>query len=83
MMLFTFDPLSLAPHMYTAGSSGGRPIFRTGSLKSSHELISPSSSAGAISVHSVTHNARKFPFDELDEDGSHSDDDEEDDGSWI
>ena len=74
--------------MFVIGSST-RPIFRTSSLKSSHELISPSSqsSVSAASMHSTaSHKAKEFRFDELDEDGSHSDEEEEDediDGSWI
>lgn len=59
-----------------------QPIVRTRSLKTSHELISPSSSGGAIGLPLAVH--KGIPFDELDEDGSHSDDDNsDDDGSWI
>ena len=69
--------------------SSTRPIFRTSSLKTSHELISPSSQSSAASMHSAAsyNKAKEFRFDELDEDGSHSDEDEEEDdndnGSWI
>lgn len=59
-----------------------QPIVRTRSLKTPHELISPSSSGVALSMHSAMH--KGIPFDELDEDDSHSDEDKsDDDGSWI
>ena len=69
--------------------SSSRPIFRTSSLKASHELISPSSQSSAASMHSASsYKAKEFRFDELEEDGSHSDeegeeDDDNDNGSWI
>ena len=72
--------------LYLSGSST-RPIFRTSSLKSSQELISPSSQSSAASVRSTaSYKAKEFRFDELEEDDSHSGEEEDDmdiEGSWI